>query len=455
MGSRNVSSSSLPSVRHFDKFLADKATLGISRLLEDLESLLNDRESSDVLLIAGREEIPLYAHRESRGVERSALLRVLRKSMHSTVECELRSIDFYITCLQIILEDSNVFEVLAISYELGIDDLRQLCEEHIRNALCIHNSLLFLPLALELEKRIPEAKCGRYFKDRCTAYIGENALECIKTPAFLNLPKEALIHLVSSDCLALEEEDVWRAVLSWAKQNAGVTQPTAHWTEEERTRICQQLSGVINHVRILLIDSQVFAEEVEPTGAVPMEISLERYRFAALPNKFGHTEDRRVQPRTSLKLFQSSQILTGERLQYQRILNSWYGVSKQVWRLLFRASTHGYSSDSFHHHCDGHSPTYVLVCGTNGEVCGGFSDVPWSTPSSSRGKYVASEKAFIFTLINNSDVPPTKFEVVKKAFAIVNHPDYGPVFGAGADLSISSNCNTNMESYSNLPHSFD
>ncbi|RZB39287.1 hypothetical protein BDFB_009012 [Asbolus verrucosus] len=31
-------------------------------------------------------------------------------------------------------------------------------------------------------------------------------------------------------------------------------------------------------------NSQVFAEEVEPTGAVPMELSLERYRHAALPN---------------------------------------------------------------------------------------------------------------------------------------------------------------------------
>jgi hypothetical protein len=53
--------------------------------------------------------------------------------------------------------------------------------------------------------------------------------------------------------LALEEEDVWRAVLSWAKYQAGVTQPTAHWAEEERVRVCQHLTGVINHVRLLLI----------------------------------------------------------------------------------------------------------------------------------------------------------------------------------------------------------
>lgn len=31
----------------------------------------------------------------------------------------------------------------------------------------------------------------------------------------------------------------------------------------------------------------------------------------------------------------------------------------------------------------------------------------------------------------------------------------GPIFGAGADLLIASNCNVNVESYSNLPHSYD
>lgn len=91
------------------------------------------------------------------------------------------------------------------------------------------------------------------FLDRIVAYIGENAAECVQTHAFLTLPKESVVNLISSDFLALDEEDVWRAVLSWAKYQAGVTQPTAHWTGEERVRVGQHLSGVINHVRLLLI----------------------------------------------------------------------------------------------------------------------------------------------------------------------------------------------------------
>ena len=50
------------------------------------------------------------------------------------------------------------------------------------------------------------SKSGRSFLDRCTAFIGENALECVKTTAFLNLPKNALIHLVSSDYVSFNND---------------------------------------------------------------------------------------------------------------------------------------------------------------------------------------------------------------------------------------------------------
>ena len=47
----------------------------------------------------------------------------------------------------------------------------------------------------------------------------------------------------------------------------------------EKLYVCvafQALDGVVNKVKFMLIDSRVFAEEVEPTGVVPMELSLER-----------------------------------------------------------------------------------------------------------------------------------------------------------------------------------
>lgn len=464
--------------------ITDKASSGVPRLLEDLNRLSEDRESCDIVFVAGRDDIPLYAHRlilrtrctAFQDVKRGEVCKVPGTTVKPTppgqatpikwpqVKAEiLKEVVKYIYSGRIVLQVNNVFECLAIAHELGIDELRKHCEDHILSTLNIHNACIFLPAALELEARTtPKLEdSDRTFVERCTTFIGENAMDCSKSVSFLNLPKAALIHLISSDHLALDEEDVWRAVLSWAKHQAGVTQPTAHWSEEERQRVCTHLSPVINHVRILLIDSQVFAEEVEPTGCVPMEISLERYRFAALASKYqekAEEANRRVQPRSYAKLFNGTKLLAdSERLPFQKVLNNWYGNPKQSWQLLYRASTSGFSSDQFHRHCDGHSPTFVLVLCQNGNLCGGYTDIPWARTNSTRGKYVSSDKSFLFSLVNNSvptDQLPQKLDVKKKMFAVAHHNEHGPVFGAGADLSISSNCSSNDESYSNLGHSY-
>ena len=108
-------------------------------------------------------------------------------------------------------------------------------------------------------------------------------------------------------------------------------------------------------------DSRIFAEEVEPTRCVPMALSLERYRLAALPIQFHQDQDPRLTPRNSPRLFQSSSIINNERILLGRKLNEWYGSSKQSWRCIYKGSIHGFSADSFHNHCDGISPTYVVV----------------------------------------------------------------------------------------------
>lgn len=64
---------------------------------------------------------------------------------------------------------------------------------------------------------------------------------------------------------------------------------------------------------------------------------------------------------------------------------------------------------------------FVMLQGIRGEICGGFSDSPWSKPT--KAQYVSSEKAFLFTLANNEDVPPMKFDIAKKSFATCHHPE--------------------------------
>lgn len=48
------------------------------------------------------------------------------------------------------------------------------------------------------------AKCTASFLERCITYIGEHATECVKTNSFLNLSKDAIIKLISSDYVSIQ-----------------------------------------------------------------------------------------------------------------------------------------------------------------------------------------------------------------------------------------------------------
>ena len=47
--------------------------------------------------------------------------------------------------------------------------------------------------------------------------------------------------------------------------------------------------------------------------------------------------------------------------------------------MIYRGSTHGWTAEDFHRHCDGKGPTLVLVRSTKKVSCGGFTSVEWSS----------------------------------------------------------------------------
>ncbi|KAF4529123.1 hypothetical protein B566_EDAN017493 [Ephemera danica] len=89
--------------------LADKS--GVAGLLDDLKRLLEERETADVVFLLGREETSL------------------------------------------ILQDSGVFEMLGAAQELGLEELRLSCEDHVTATLDVSNACTFLAAALEMNER--------------------------------------------------------------------------------------------------------------------------------------------------------------------------------------------------------------------------------------------------------------------------------------------------------------
>ena len=204
-------------------------------------------------------------------------------------------------------------ELLAIASLFGVSSLVLYCHAQLQACLSPHAAL---PLLSGLASVSPEAGDRLALASNTRHYVAENMVMLRERLELLT--KEGLILLLSSCVLqpSLPETEVWRLCLR-------------SWTEEERGRVREALEGVLQHVRLLHIDSNVFAEEVELTGAVPMEVSLERYRLT-----------------------------------------------------------------------------------------GGYTTVPWALSPSGKGRYLASDSSFLFSLANLSGLPPTRFDIKKKLFAV-------------------------------------
>lgn len=94
---------------------------------------------------------------------------------------------------------------MNIAHDLGLNDLKTACEDHVIATMSVDNACCFLTNALEIQEKVGGSKCTDTFIDRCIAFIGESASECVKTSGFLKLSKEAIVKIISSDYVSFKQ----------------------------------------------------------------------------------------------------------------------------------------------------------------------------------------------------------------------------------------------------------
>ncbi len=62
--------------------------------------------------------------------------------------------------------------------------------------------------------------------------------------------------------------------------------------------------------------------------------------------------------------------------QYDDKLREWLG-NDYKWKLIYRASEHGYSAKSFHECCDDKGPTLIVIKSSGGWIFGGYTTRSW------------------------------------------------------------------------------
>ena len=93
-----------------------------------------------------------------------------------------------------------------------------------------------------------------------------------------------------------------------------------------------------------------------------------------------HCEDSNIRLKISqLCLKNPSEFLPNTKIvneQYDDKLREWCGDYK--WKLIYRASEHGYSAKTFHEYCDDKGPTLVVLKSSGGWIFGGYTTQSWS-----------------------------------------------------------------------------
>ena len=92
-----------------------------------------------------------------------------------------------------------------------------------------------------------------------------------------------------------------------------------------------------------------------------------------------HCEDNNIRLKISNSYFKnSSELLPNTQLvsqQYDNKLREWVGDCK--WKLLYRASEHGYTGSLFHEYCNNKGLTLIVIKSSGGWIFGGYTTQSW------------------------------------------------------------------------------
>lgn len=128
----------------------------------------------------------------------------------------------------------------------------------------------------------------------------------------------------------------------------------------------------------------------------------------------------------SCTLFPGSQIATSGN---ETTVAGWLGGTPKQGTLIYRRSTNGSASSTFHSLVDGQGETISLIKTTNNRVIGGYNPNSWSSSSA----YDTGSAGFLFNLTYGFRLTNTN-----SSYMTYNYNSYGPCFGGGHDMCVNS-----------------
>jgi hypothetical protein len=121
--------------------------------------------------------------------------------------------------------------------------------------------------------------------------------------------------------------------------------------------------------------------------------------------------------------------------------------------LLYRASRDGFTAAAFHSRCNGQAPLWIVIKSNTGFIATAYTSVAFNRTNGFVS--AASGSCWLNNLEDNNGRLSTlkALNTTHPQYSIYDNANYGPTFGAGADLHIPDKCNSN-KGYTTTPYSY-
>eukprot|EP00058_Branchiostoma_floridae_P021176 XP_002606666.1 hypothetical protein BRAFLDRAFT_277783 [Branchiostoma floridae] len=267
-----------------------------SALLQGLQELRSENMLVDVILCVSGREISCHRNVLATCSEyfRAMFCNGHLESKEHKVTIEEQSasalqllVDYAYTSRVTITED-NAVELMEAANFFQILPVKDACSKFLSDSLCVKNCLKMVSLGGMIDP-VLEADALSYAMKEFTAVS--------KTPELLDLTKDQLITLISSDDLNAPEETVYTAVMTWINHDT--------WKRKKEMRELMEL------VRFPWMDKMYFLEKVETDKTLHKccpDILSEARKYQLFP---GEVQSPRTRPRHASGLREAVVVLGG------------------------------------------------------------------------------------------------------------------------------------------------
>ncbi|XP_078589237.1 kelch-like protein 24a [Branchiostoma floridae x Branchiostoma japonicum] len=268
-------------------------------LLQGLQELRSENLLVDVILCVSGKEIP--CHRNvlvaCSGYFRAMFCNGHRESkehkvtIHETSANTLQLLVDYAYTSKVTITEENAAELMEGASFFQVPPVSDACKKFLSDNLSIKNCMKMVTLGGMLNPNL-EADALSYAMKEFSAVS--------KTPEFLDLTKDQLNALISSDDLNASEETVYTSVLKWIK----------HAPRKRK----KEIRELMELVRFPWMDKMFFIEKVQTDKALCKfcpDIVSEAQKYHAFP---GEVQSPRTRPRRASGLREAVVVIGGNEI---------------------------------------------------------------------------------------------------------------------------------------------